>query len=1188
MTGQHSYSSHPYPPSSASGGSQGAYVDAYPSYDYSSTSTPSLPEYQQQASPQIRFAPSSSYQPSSRSRYSSHPSSRHSAASSEAEEQGSSHARAPVHAVYVGPGQGQGPSVVSPSPLYDQPPEHNRRQPDQQHHYAHHHQQQQQQHADYDSPYSAPVTRASSRTDRPPQSMFARAPPSHTMTDDVTYVSTRSHHLPAGVVGASDGWVEGAPLDLPLPPKVTASSSSSSSATKKKAAASSQAPRKRVPASCTPCRKKKLRCNRSMPCSSCVERGDPEGCVWDGDAVPLFVAREETDVKELKAQVDRLQHLLDAFSESTPPVSARTSPTTRAADAVAQQAQQHYMVVEQDEVPALELATFDLRAQDLCAALAELALKGFLPTQQSGAESFAPNGVSGEAFLDEAERFVRASTAHGPSPAASGFTVLTPTSIAPSPPSSTPISSSSSPSALALTTSLLGQRPALRQILALLPSDDELRSTYQAYASSVHWHSAPIGLGDLEERWTAFRRAVSQPDEARREREVDPLFVAILLAACASGLASMTTQQAQAQGFPDNRSAIVERWIGAAMLSLVAGKFMEQPSLDGIRAAAIIASLYLEQFMTTGETMSAGMSLLSLAVNAVFSLGLHLDPSRSSKEQLSFANCEERRRLFWCIFSLSTSVTSGTSRACSGFDLRQINCMFPLDCYDAELDMDERAAKARVRSRRAADAFEETPMTVTVLRAQQSLLAKKITDKAFSVTPCTYDDILALDADLIAFEKSLPPAYELPVDGANRVQLASPPSSTEMRAALIQLYLTAEFVRLHRPFLVLAATDDRYQHSREQCVKYGKRLLAINATPGCQLDWAGHNFKVISAAVALAIELLQSPAEPDAPVIRNGIDLVLKRVEGFAGVSTVCRKGSSVIRFVLSKVDDELANSSAPRRAKRARTLRYSPESDWSRRPSLARALGGAPTAASSRATSPDDHVRRRKTTRPVLVHMASDTFVPRVTATDTAIKPQAPFLRMSRSRSADQSFPTLNALDALATKGPHSAEATYAPTYTVAPPARQIAGLGSANSRRARDMSTAASGVDATLAALATFSPPDSSLHLHLPSSPYRDGHSGPATASTTGGFDFGELSLAGGAPSGSSGSVLDDGDMQDLFGLSSVTFQGSPQTAPGDLRLADEPERASSAVARSSSGSKFNVPINEEDFAYLHQYQN
>ena len=58
--------------------------------------------------------------------------------------------------------------------------------------------------------------------------------------------------------------------------------SSTDSGASKKRANGGPAPRKRVPASCTPCRKKKLRCNRSMPCSSCVERGEPEGCVWEG------------------------------------------------------------------------------------------------------------------------------------------------------------------------------------------------------------------------------------------------------------------------------------------------------------------------------------------------------------------------------------------------------------------------------------------------------------------------------------------------------------------------------------------------------------------------------------------------------------------------------------------------------------------------------------------------------------------------------------------------------------------------------------------------------------------------------------------------------------------------------------------------------------------------------------------
>lgn len=62
--------------------------------------------------------------------------------------------------------------------------------------------------------------------------------------------------------------------------------------------------------------------------------------------------------------------------------------------------------------------------------------------------------------------------------------------------------------------------------------------------------------------------------------------------------------------------------------------------------------------MTTDETVSAGVSLLSLAVNAVFALGLNRDPANKSASPLSFFECEERRRLFWSVFSLCGSVTT--------------------------------------------------------------------------------------------------------------------------------------------------------------------------------------------------------------------------------------------------------------------------------------------------------------------------------------------------------------------------------------------------------------------------------------------------------------------------------------------------------------------------------------------------
>lgn len=58
--------------------------------------------------------------------------------------------------------------------------------------------------------------------------------------------------------------------------------------------------RNRKPASCFPCRKKKLRCNRAAPCDQCTAKGLE--CTWEG-AEPLYTRRDDADTQELRDQV---------------------------------------------------------------------------------------------------------------------------------------------------------------------------------------------------------------------------------------------------------------------------------------------------------------------------------------------------------------------------------------------------------------------------------------------------------------------------------------------------------------------------------------------------------------------------------------------------------------------------------------------------------------------------------------------------------------------------------------------------------------------------------------------------------------------------------------------------------------------------------------------------------------------
>lgn len=62
--------------------------------------------------------------------------------------------------------------------------------------------------------------------------------------------------------------------------------------------------------------------------------------------------------------------------------------------------------------------------------------------------------------------------------------------------------------------------------------------------------------------------------------------------------------------------------------------------------------------------------------------------------------------------------------------------------------------------------------------------------------------------------------------------------------SILQISVAEEFIRLHRPWLVLAATTPIYQYSRDQVIKYSRLLLAIYRTPSCvKQQWGGLTYK---------------------------------------------------------------------------------------------------------------------------------------------------------------------------------------------------------------------------------------------------------------------------------------------------------------------------------------------------------
>ncbi|SGY17510.1 BQ5605_C015g07800 [Microbotryum silenes-dioicae] len=172
-------------------------------------------------------------------------------------------------------------------------------------------------------------------------------------------------------------------------------------------------------------------------------------------------------------------------------------------------------------------------------------------------------------------------------------------------------------------------------------------------------------------------------------RIIDPFFMATFLGIFATGLSMMPAKRAKRDGFGSDKKAMVEKWLGAAMLALRYKRFVEALILESIRATTVLATFRV--FMSTGETFGTGMW-------AAISIGLHRDPDRTPGRCTLF-EAEERRRLFHSLFTLCVLSSSAVARTWTVFDLNMIDVMLPLDANDDEIEEAANVALvARARS----------------------------------------------------------------------------------------------------------------------------------------------------------------------------------------------------------------------------------------------------------------------------------------------------------------------------------------------------------------------------------------------------------------------------------------------------------------------------------------------------------
>ncbi|KAM0747303.1 hypothetical protein T439DRAFT_98465 [Meredithblackwellia eburnea MCA 4105] len=704
--------------------------------------------------------------------------------------------------------------------------------------------------------------------------------------------------------------------------------------------------------SCGPCKRRKMKCDRCSPCSACVSRKEGHLCTWK-DATPLYSLRSDNDVKELKDQVERLQDLLNMISErstipighlpSAPPSTLPDSPVS------ASTSQGSFAKAKAKEAKEEEEENFDVRANDLANALSELALTGLsvLDSTKSGTSTFTPSGESGDLFIKDAQRFLESV------PAGLGIN-LEPPSITPDLPTPT-FSHFPEPRKFPSASTLIAGPPPLEVIIGLLPTEKEADMAIKFWRAFLDWFYHPCHGPTFDRQREELNAALALPPE-EREKKLDKGFLATYLAMCVSGMVHYRWPDV-----PEDRASLVDKWTQACMLTLTAAGFVSEPSIETVRAAMMLVTMNI--FWGTGENTATCLGLLSIAIEGAFTLRLHRDPERT--KGLTFVEKEDRRRLFWNLFSQAMMVSWMVGRTWSHFDLEKIDCKYPLDCHDDELYLGEKEAtklsEARAKRHLTEEDFDYTALTALLIKTKIAVVMKKCCDAVFAVRTVPYSKVLELNKELDEIEASFPLAYQFPVNekgdiAATSFAIGVPVS--ERHGGMLHIALASVYVRLHRPWLVLGAIDDRFAFSRRQAVKYSKWLLVFHTVPPMHLPLGVHNYRTITCATVLSIELLQRPLE-DAENERLH-ELVLRSVKAtapFAELSSVCRKGVKLLQFLVARYEERLVRSGAPPSSKRVRHE----ESPRRLKPTTMLSTSLSWTPPASVIDTPDEETRRRK-----------------------------------------------------------------------------------------------------------------------------------------------------------------------------------------------------------------------------------
>lgn len=266
--------------------------------------------------------------------------------------------------------------------------------------------------------------------------------------------------------------------------------------------------------------------------------------------------------------------------------------------------------------------------------------------------------------------------------------------------------------------------------------------------------------------------------------------------------------------------------------------------------------LYLQAEQNRSLDAQTGLWILSgIICRMSLRMGFHRDPAPYAA--LTAFQGEMRRRIWSFIRSADTflSFQTGLPSIIRSVDT---DTPVPYNVFDEDFNEESKALPPQ------RPVSEITPISYAIVQARHVFLLGKIMEINNALAPCSYETVMALDAELQEVRENVPQQLRL----QSREDSALESSSTLMQRYQVDLiYLKCQLI-LHRKFLARARENPRYSYSRRTCIDAALAILAHQATlhVECQpngrlspVTWSSSSTMTLSdfllAAMILALDL---------------------------------------------------------------------------------------------------------------------------------------------------------------------------------------------------------------------------------------------------------------------------------------------------------------------------------------------